>query len=401
MVRVRAIKIDDTAQAKREISAIGADESGVTMMVPKAVHRVIKVENVSAKAAVILKQEMLSKGGEAAVSRGVGDFSVERSDVLLMGTVKQFYRLIAKLKAQPFGLKKLAEQLNQVLMNLDSRLSRTGLNCRGYNLPLGKRTLIMGILNITPDSFSDGGKFFDFDIAVRHAQEMVELGADIIDIGGESTRPSHTPVTLEEELDRVIPVLQKLIKEIDVPISIDTYKAEVARQALIEGAHIINDVWGFTAEPEIADVVAQYPDVPVVLMHNKNGTQYRSMMDEILAFLKASAQRALDAGVAKENIILDPGIGFGKDTDQNLEVMHRLWEFKTLGYPVLLGTSRKSMIGNTLDLPVTDRLEGTAATVAFGIAQGIDIVRVHDIKEMGRVVRMTDAMVRRQKNEYR
>jgi dihydropteroate synthase len=401
LVRVRAIKIDDTAQAKREISAIGADESGVTMMVPKAVHRVIKVENVSAKAAVILKQEMLSKGGEAAVSRGVGDFSVERSDVLLMGTVKQFYRLIAKLKAQPFGLKKLAEQLNQVLMNLDSRLSRTGLNCRGYNLPLGKRTLIMGILNITPDSFSDGGKFFDFDIAVRHAQEMVELGADIIDIGGESTRPSHTPVTLEEELDRVIPVLQKLIKEIDVPISIDTYKAEVARQALIEGAHIINDVWGFTAEPEIADVVAQYPDVPVVLMHNKNGTQYRSMMDEILAFLKASAQRALDAGVAKENIILDPGIGFGKDTDQNLEVMHRLWEFKTLGYPVLLGTSRKSMIGNTLDLPVTDRLEGTAATVAFGIAQGIDIVRVHDIKEMGRVVRMTDAMVRRQKNEYR
>lgn len=395
MVRVRAIKIDDAAQAKREISAIGADESGVTLMVPKAVHRVIKVENVSAKAAVILKQEMLSKGGEAAVSRGVGDFSVERSDLLLMGTVKQFYRLITKLKAQPFGLKKLAEQLSQVLMNLDSRVTRTGLNCRGYNLPLGKRTLIMGILNITPDSFSDGGKFFDFDIAVRHAQEMVELGADIIDIGGESTRPSHKPITLAEELDRVIPVLQKLIKELDVPISIDTYKAEVARQALIEGAHMVNDIWGFTAEPELADVVAQYPDVPVVLMHNKDGIQYRSMMDEILEFLKASAQRGLEAGITKENIILDPGIGFGKDTDQNLEVMHRLWEFKTLGYPILLGTSRKSMIGNTLDLPVTDRLEGTAATVAFGIAQGIDIVRVHDIKEMGRVVRMTDAMVRR------
>lgn len=395
MLRVRAIKIEDAAQAKREIGLIGADNAGVSTMTPKAVHRVIKIENISIKAAIILKQEMLSKGGEAAVSRGVGNLSVETTDVLLMGTVRQFNRLITGLRAQPFGLGKLAELLSQTIGNLDSHLSRDGLNCRGYNLPLGKRTLIMGILNMTPDSFSDSGKFFDLDKAVRHAVEMVEQGADIIDIGGESTRPSHTPVSQEEELDRVIPVLQKLVKEIDVPISIDTYKAEVARQSLIEGAHIINDVWGFRAQPEIANVVARYPDVPVVLMHNQNGNQYNSMMDDILGFLKESAEMALAAGIAKENIILDPGIGFGKDTDQNLEVMHRLWEFKTLGYPVLLGTSRKSMIGNTLDLPVTDRVEGTAATVAFGISQGMDIVRVHDIKEMVRVVRMTDAMVRR------
>lgn len=395
MIRVRAIKIDDSAQAKREISLIGADDTGVSVMTPKAVHRVIKVENVSTKAAVILKQEMLSKGGEAAVSRNVGDFSVETTDVLLMGTIKQFNRLISKLRAQPFGLGKLAEILGETLGNLDGHLCRDGLNCRGYNLPLGKRTLIMGILNMTPDSFSDGGKFFDIDKAVRHAVEMVEQGADIIDIGGESTRPSHIAVTQEEELDRVMPILQRLVKEIDVPISIDTYKAEVARQSLVEGAHMINDVWGLRADYGMAKVVAAYPDVPLVLMHNQKGNQYESMMDDVLGFLKESAEMALAAGVAKENIILDPGIGFGKDTDQNLEVMHRLWEFNTLGYPVLLGTSRKSMIGNTLELPVTERVEGTAATVAFGISQGIDIIRVHDIKEMVRVVKMSDAMIRR------
>lgn len=394
-MRVRAIKIDNAVHAKREIALIGADESGTSIMTPKAIHRVIKVEGIFAKAAVILKQEMLSKGGEAAVSRGVGNFSVEKTDVLLMGTVKQYNRVITKLRAQPFGLVKLAELLSQTLNNLETTCRQIGLNCRGYNLPLGQRTLVMGILNITPDSFSDGGRFYDMDIAVKHALEMVAQGADIIDVGGESTRPTSTPLPLSEELDRVIPVVKKLVREIDVPISVDTYKAEVARQAMEEGAHIINDVWGLTADPAMAGTVARYPDVPVILMHNQKGNQYQSMMDDILGFLNESAEMALAAGVKRENIILDPGIGFGKDTDQNLEVMNRLWEFKTLGYPVLLGTSRKSMIGNTLNLPVTDRMEGTAATVAFGISQGMDIVRVHDVKEMVRVVRMTDAMVRR------
>lgn len=394
-MRVRAIKIETLQDARREIALIGADDAGVNVMIPKAVHRTIKVEGVSTKAAVILKQEMLSKGGEAAVSRAVGNFSVDKTDVLLMGTIKQFNRAISKLKAQPFGLKQLADQLCEVLGNLENGSRRSGLNCRGYQLPLGERTLIMGILNITPDSFSDGGSFFDMETAIRHAHEMVELGADIIDIGGESTRPSFDPVPLEEELSRVMPVLKRLVKEVKVPISVDTYKAEMARQALEEGAHIINDVWGFKADPDIASVAAKYEDVPVVLMHNQKGTHYNSMMNDILGALRESAELALEAGVRSENIILDPGIGFGKDTDQNLEVMHRLWEFKTLGYPVLLGTSRKSMIGNTLGLPVTERVDGTGATVCFGITQGMDIVRVHDIKEMVRVVRMTDAMVRR------
>jgi len=395
VVRVRAIQISDVVKARKEIASIGADDAGVKVMTPKAIHRVIKVESIPAKAAVILKQEMLSKGGEAAVSRAVGNFSTDKTDVLLMGTVKQYNRLISKLRAQPFGLNRLAESLCQVLNNLERCNLPQDLNCRGYHLPMGQRTIIMGILNITPDSFSDGGKFFDLDLAVRHALDMVEKGADIIDIGGESTRPNAAPVTLEEELNRVMPVLEKLLDELDVPVSVDTYKAEVARQALQAGAHIINDVWGLKADPDLAKVTAEYSDVPLILMHNQKGTEYKSMMDDILTSLEESADKALEAGVRKENIILDPGIGFGKDTGQNLEVMNRLWEFKTLGYPILLGTSRKSMIGNTLDLPVTERMEGTAATVAFGISQGADIVRVHDIREMIRVVRMTDAMVRR------
>ena len=393
-MRVRAIKIDCAAQARLEIAQIGADSPGINIMTPKAVHRTIKIEDLSIKAAVILKQEMLSNGGEAAVSRGVGNLSVEKTDVLLMGTVKQYNKVISKLKAQPFGLGKLADLLVKTLANLE-KSGQDGLNCRGRLLPVGQRTVIMGILNITPDSFSDGGLFFDLDTAVRHALEMVERGADIIDIGGESTRPSAVPVTLEEELERVIPVLQRLVQETDVPISVDTYKSGVAGQAVKEGAHMINDVWGLKADPALANVVAGYEDVPLILMHNQKGTQYNSMMDDLLDSLKASTETALAAGVSEENIILDPGIGFGKDTGQNLEVLRRLWELKTLGYPILLGTSRKSMIGITLDLPVTDRVEGTAATVTYGITRGADIVRVHDIKEMVRVVKMTDAIVRR------
>jgi dihydropteroate synthase len=395
VLRVRAINIDNVVKAKYELTQIGADASGVKVMTPKAIHRVIKVEDVPVKAAVIIKQEMLSKGGEAAVSRGVGNFSVEISDVLMMGTVKQFNKVIAKLRAQPFGLIKLAEMLCETINNLEVGCCNRELNCRGYNLTLGQRTIIMGILNITPDSFSDGGQFFNLDIAVKHAIEMVELGADIIDIGGESTRPNAPPVSMEEELKRVIPALKKLVSVLNVPISVDTYKAEVARRALEEGAHMINDVWGLKADPDMAGVVARYDKVSLVLMHNQKGTQYNSMMDDVLDSLRKSADKAIAAGVKRENIVIDPGIGFGKDTDQNLETMHRLWELKTLGYPVLLAPSRKSMIGNILDLPVTDRVEGTAATVAFGISQGVDIVRVHDIKEMVRVVKMTDAMVRR------
>jgi dihydropteroate synthase len=270
------------------------------------------------------------------------------------------------------------------------------LSCRDLSLTLGERTLVMGILNVTPDSFSDGGKYIDPGLAVEHAHQMVEDGADIIDIGGESTRPStwtEEPLSAEEEIQRLVPVLKRLVQEIDLPISVDTYKAETARAALEIGAHMINDIWGFQRDPEIALVAAEY-DVPVVLMHNQDGNEYEDMMSDILAFLRRSVDIAQDAGVKPEQIILDPGIGFGKDAEQNLRVMRHLREFRSLGKPVLLGTSRKSTIGKTLDLPPDQRLEGSLATIVWGVAQGAaDIVRVHDVKESVRAMRMIDAIV--------
>lgn len=268
------------------------------------------------------------------------------------------------------------------------------LICRDKIVTLGERTLIMGILNVTPDSFSDGGRFQDTRLAVAHAKRMVEEGADIIDIGGESTRPGAKRVTLEEELERVIPVVRALAAEIDVPISIDTYKAEVARQALEAGAHIINDVWGLKEDPEMAVVAARF-DCPVILMHNRKTTVYGDFIQDVIRDLRESVSIAKRAGVKDERIVLDPGIGFAKTYEQNLYLMSRLAEICAVGYPVLLGTSRKSVIRNTLNLPAEDVIEGTAATVALGISQGCDIMRVHDVKPMKRVATMTDAIVRR------
>ncbi|RKD21640.1 dihydropteroate synthase [Caminicella sporogenes] len=252
----------------------------------------------------------------------------------------------------------------------------------------------MGILNVTPDSFSDGGEFVDVEKAVNHAKKMVEDGADIIDIGGESTRPGAVEVDADEELRRVLPVVERLVKEVNVPISVDTYKAVVADKVLRAGAHIINDVWGLQRDKNMAFVVAKY-GVPVIVMHNKNNTEYeKDIMEEISEFLKTSIDIALKAGIKKENIILDPGIGFGKTPEQNMLVMSRLGELNDLGYPILLGTSRKSMIGKILDLPAKERVEGTIATTVMGIIHGIDIIRVHDIKENLRAAKVTDAIVR-------
>lgn len=390
---VRNVVLSNQEEAREEISRVGSDSAGCRLMAPKAVHRVLKVTGLEPKQANIIKQEMLSRGGEAAVARGTVDGSVEKTDLLLMGTLKQFDGLIAKLKMQPFGLARLAGKIKAVLENLEGRRPYT-LDCRGKTLIIGKRTLVMGVLNVTPDSFSDGGRYVKVEDAVKRARQMVDEGADIIDIGGESTRPGHTPVGPDEELRRVMPVLERLVKEIEVPISVDTFKAEVARRALEIGANIINDQWALRADKDMAGVVAQY-GAPVVIMHNQQGTEYRDLMGDIIAYFRESIAMAEEAGIPREKIIIDPGIGFGKTLEQNLEVMRRLKELGCLGQPVLLGTSRKSMIGKTLDLPVDQRVEGTAATVAVGITFGVDIVRVHDVKEMVRVARMTDAMVRK------
>lgn len=259
---------------------------------------------------------------------------------------------------------------------------------------LGKRTYIMGILNVTPDSFSDGGRFNDMEKAINHAKQMVEEGADIIDIGGESTRPNHVAVSEEEELNRIVPIIRALTKEIEVPISIDTYKGKVAEAAVREGAALINDVWGFKKDPYIAEVAAKY-NVPCCLMHNREDRNYSNLMEDIIKDLHGSIDIALKAGVKPENIILDPGIGFAKDYEDNLITMNHLEELNKLGYSMLLGTSRKSMIGNALNLPPEERVEGTIATTVMGIMKGYDFVRVHDIKENKRAAIMTDAIVRR------
>ncbi|MFC7682281.1 dihydropteroate synthase [Paenibacillus sp. GCM10028914] len=265
--------------------------------------------------------------------------------------------------------------------------------CGETKLELGKSTLIMGILNVTPDSFSDGGRYNETERAVKHALQLVAEGADIIDIGGESTRPGHEKVGLDEELSRVIPVIEAIHREAPhIPLSIDTYKAEVARQSIEAGAHIINDIWGFKEDPKMASVAAAL-DCPVILMHNRKNRDYTNLIEDVKSDLMESVNIALHAGVKHNRIILDPGIGFAKDYDENMKVMMSLDELVDLGYPVLLATSRKKFIRTALDLPVDDVVEGTAATVAYGIAQGCQIVRVHDVAQIKRTARMCDAML--------
>ena len=263
----------------------------------------------------------------------------------------------------------------------------------GEPLVWGRRTYVMGIINVTPDSFSGDGLGSDIGAIVEKALRFEAEGADFLDVGAESTRPGSASIYTEEELARLIPALEAIAPRVSLPISVDTYKAQVARRAIGADAGIINDVWGLKADPAIAGVAAE-AGTPLILMHNQETRQYRDLLPDILASLSHSAELARGAGVPAENIILDPGFGFGKTADHNLQILKRLDEFKALGYPLLVGTSRKSTIGRVLDLPEDQRVEGTAATVALSISGGADIVRVHDVQQMARVARMTDAVVR-------
>ena len=253
-------------------------------------------------------------------------------------------------------------------------------------------TYIMGILNITPDSFSDGGKWNHLDEALRHTEAMIADGADIIDIGGESTRPGHTPVSAEEEAQRVLPVIEAVRKRFDIPISVDTFKSSVAESAIQAGADLVNDIWGLKYDSEMGAVIAKY-DVACCLMHNKSNTEYNNFLIDMLSETQECVNLARKAGIKDEKIILDPGVGFGKTFEMNLETMNHLELFKNLGFPVLLGTSRKSMIGLALDLPVDQRVEGTLATSVIGVMKGCSFVRVHDVTENRRVIQMTEAIL--------
>ena len=394
----RFLEVDDMSEAYARLDELRPSEQGRAIMAPKMVSRVVRVDNVDTKAANILKQNMLSIGGEVSLPREVFDYGGVKVSAVISGNLKHYKLLISKLKRQPFGLKALASELERLLRSSlmeDKRCLQLG----GREYDLNQRTLVMGVVNVTPDSFSDGGRFAGAQTAVEHALRLVEEGADILDIGGESTRPGSDFITLDEELHRVMPVLEEVLDRVTVPMSIDTTKAEVARQALQAGCAMVNEISAMRLDEEMLPLVVE-EGVPFCLTHMQGMPKdiqaephYEDVIGEITAFLRERAETAREAGADPAAIMVDPGIGFGKTLQHNLEIIRRLNEFKSLGYTLVLGTSRKSFIGRILDLPADDRVEGTAASVALGIANGADIVRVHDVAEMVRVTRVADAIV--------
>lgn len=394
----RIIEFSSLAAAAAEMKKIGVEEAGIRLMSPKARFYSFRIEALPPIAANILKQEALSLGGEAATAYGSVNLSVKSTPVLLSVTHKQLLALIVKLRLHQFGLPLLAEALKRALAAYQG--TPAPLKIGKKRLIFGKRTYLMGILNVTPDSFFDGGLYHSLDRAVERGQELAAAGADIIDIGGESTRPGAKNIPVKEEIRRVVPVIKKLAKLVAVPISIDTRKAAVAEAALDAGAVMVNDVSGFRFDRKMPAVVARY-QVPVCLMHSQGtpenmqrSPRYRDLLGEILSYLEEGLAIAKNAGILLEKIMVDPGLGFGKTPDHNLAIVRQLKQLKVLGRPILLGPSRKSLIGSVLGLPPEERLEGTAALVTAAVGSGADLVRVHDVKAMARVVKMADALYR-------
>ncbi|MBM3307902.1 MAG: dihydropteroate synthase [Candidatus Eisenbacteria bacterium] len=392
----RVLLISAPEDAAREMRKIGVSEAGVRAMAPKAQTVVLKVAGASVPVAHILKQQMLSIGGDAAVACGVLTHEVESTDVLLMGTVAQLESLAQKLSYQQFGLPELGERIVSTLAALSPK-PRLVLRARHHNMDLAKKVHVMGILNVTPDSFSDGGRFLQPSEALDHALEMAEDGADIIDVGGQSSRPGSQGIPESEELKRVVPVVERVHEAWHGPISVDTARAKVAEEAFKAGASIVNDITAFTADPAVARVVARF-DAACVLMHMQgtpatmqDDPSYDDLMGQIAHFLAGAIAVAKAAGVADDQIVVDPGIGFGKTTAHNLAILRHLPELRALGKPILVGPSRKGFIGRILDLQVDDRLEGTLAAAAYAVAQGARILRVHDVKPVARAARIVEA----------
>ncbi len=392
---IRCLQISHVNEAIQQMKKVGVDSTGIKLMEGKTLHFNLKIEGIDPRTANLLKQELLSSGGDVAVDRRGLDCSANETDALLMGTQKNFEKLILKLEQYP-NLHPLGQSIKKTIKNISK--THHSIRCRRRTLPLGKQTLLMGVLNVTPDSFSDGGLFFDKEKAIAHGLRMVEEGADIIDIGGESTRPGSKLLELEEELRRVIPVIESLAKEVDIPISIDTYKSTIAQKAIGAGAQMINDISGLHFDPNLAQVAVK-EDVPIVLMHIRGTPEtmqkdvhYDSLFSEILQYLRESIKRAESAGIDPRQIIIDPGIGFGKTLEDNLLIIKYLYEFRVLGKPILLGTSRKTFIGRILDTEVADRLEGTLSSIAIGVFNGAHIIRTHDVLQAKKAIAVADAI---------
>lgn len=416
----RLLRCDTTEDLRAALAAVGTDPLGISTMLPKGRYLLLRLDGVSAIGAHIIKEHMLAWEADAALSTGAYQGAEATTDVLLLGNERAVRGTLAAIQEEALAeLRALAEEARAALDNALAT-ERGTMRIRDHEMAWGRRTHVMGIVNVTPDSFSGDGLIGGqappgavggavVNAAVQQALRFLEEGADIVDVGGESTRPGGQPVDAEAEAARVLPVIEALRRETDAPISIDTYKASVARQALDAGADMVNDVWGMAMDPDLAPLVAAR-GVPVVLMHNRSkprdtaqearlggryvGVQYTDLLGDVIRELGALVDAAVGAGVARERIIVDPGIGFGKTVEQNLRLLNHLDALRVLGLPILAGPSRKSFIGYTLDLPPEERMEGTAAAVAMAIVRGADIVRVHDVRIMARVARITDAILR-------
>lgn len=391
--KMQAIEID-APDLKAELYACGLNDTEINRFKEKNIKRLFRLSHVPLANKSLLEAELTAARHcfvfIPAPVKNEGFFNA-----IIGGSLNNLAAAASRMELLKGEAAALGHMIGSCLT--DSKQNNNGeLHLGGHILPLGQRTLVMGILNVTPDSFSDGGRFDRFEKALAQAHRMAAEGADIIDIGGESTRPGHQRISTAEELGRIMPVIETLKRDpsFKKPLSIDTYKADVAEPALAAGVEMLNDIWGLKADPAIGQVTARY-GAAVCLMHNRHSTDYEELIPDMISELKDSIAMARSHGIEESKIVVDPGIGFGKDWKQNLEVMKNLGAFCKLGYPLLLGTSRKSMIGKTLDLPIEERIEGTAATVAFGITAGAAIIRVHDVLEMRRVAQMTDAMTRR------
>jgi len=388
MFQTRVLSDLTQREIKELLKKMGCDKRGVDIMAPKADMILISAKNLDPRGANILKQEFLSSGGEVAVPWEALDLSEEKSEILMMGTPSQYERVKKKLQEQPFDLPELAKEIDEAIENHNSKPS----------LPWSDRECnIMGVLNVTPDSFYDGGEYNRVEKAVERGISMAEEGADVIDIGGESTRPGSERISTEKELERILPIIDELDERLDIPLSVDTYKPEVAEEAVKAGADIVNDVFGLRKEG-MAEKISEL-DVPIIIMHMQgrpknmqDSPQYEDVVDDIATYFYERIKFAKDKGIKEENIILDPGIGFGKKLHHNLEIIRRLEEFCSLGYPILLGASRKSFLGEILGKKAEERLYGSLAISALAVEKGVSILRVHDVMENKDVVQTGEAL---------
>ena len=393
---MRILVLSHKQDLKQELARVGTDEVCWDIFQAKGEMLGIKIDGLSVAGANILKQTALACGGDSAVHRAVASGRKRKSDAILFVTRRQLSGLVMRLKKQPECVSRLVPDLSL----LDKRFHKPGLAVRigRRRVDLGARTYVMGILNITPDSFYDGGRFYDPAAALKRALEIEAEGADFLDVGAESTRPGSLPVSPKQQVKRLLPVLRLMRHRLKIAISVDTTSAKVAEAALDEGAQIVNDTSAFSQDSRMADVVAK-TGVPCVVMHilgkpktMQRRPKYKDLMGEIIGWLDAAVEQGVRAGVKREQIIVDPGIGFGKRLEHNYEILRRLKELRSLGRPILIGPSRKSFIGRTLDLEPAERLEGSLSAAVVAAENGANILRVHDVKQTVRALKMADAI---------